>query len=274
MQPESPPASPILQALQTLAPRAKAGKTAALKPAGHFCAEGRLALDAVGVTVRNVGTLDRPVTSESAAALHAASAPARHGRREATLLDKRVRDTGEIDAGALSLEWAAGALPSLQAEVAQALGVPCLEARLHNLLVYGPGQFFKPHQDTEKHPGMIATLVLVWPSAHIGGELRVCHRDTEVHFASQHLRASAIRWFAFYADCRHEVAPVSEGWRIVLTFDLVLPPSLRARARRCIRPCSTRCARTSIPRTESRACSPGCCCSTMNTPSAGCAGGC
>ena len=223
MQPESPPASPILQALQTLARPAKDGKTAAPEPAGRFCAEGRLALDAVAVTVRDVGTLDRPVTSESAAALHAASAPARHGRREATLLDKRVRDTGEIDAGALSLEWAAGALPSLQAEVAQALGVAGLEARLHNLLVYGPGQFFKPHQDTEKHPGMIATLVLVWPSAHIGGELRVRHRDTEVHFASQHLRADAIRWFAFFADCRHEVLPVSEGWRIVLTFDLVLP---------------------------------------------------
>jgi hypothetical protein len=223
MKPDSLPDSPILRALPTLRRRAKAGKNAALESAGNFCAEGRLALDAVAVTVRNVGVLDRPVTSESAAALHAASAPARHGRREATLLDKRVRDTGEIDAGALSLEWAAGALPSLQAEVAQALGVLGLEARLHNMLVYGPGQFFKPHQDTEKHPGMIATLVLVWPSAHIGGELRVCHRDSEVRFASQHLQASAIRWFAFYADCRHEVTPVSEGWRIVLTFDLVLP---------------------------------------------------
>jgi len=223
MQPESPPASPILQALPTPGRRAKAGKNAAHESAGHFCAEGRLALDAVAVTVRNVGPLDRPVSPESAAALHAASAPARHGRREATLLDKRVRDTGEIDASALLLEWAAGALPSLQAEVAQALGVVGLEARLHNLLVYGPGQFFKPHQDTETHSGMVATLVLVWPSAHIGGELRVCHRDTEVHFASQHLQATAIRWFAFYADCRHEVAPVSEGWRIVLTFDLVLP---------------------------------------------------
>jgi len=223
MEPKSPPASPILRALPTLARRAKGGKNTARESDGHFCAEGRLTLDAVAVTVHNVGMLDRPVSPESSAALHAASAPARHGRREATLLDKRVRDTGEIDASALSLEWAAGALPSLQAEVAQALGVVGLEARLHNLLVYGPGQFFKPHQDTEKHPGMIATLVLVWPSAHIGGELRVTHRDTEVRFASQHLQASAIRWFAFYADCRHEVAPVSEGWRIVLTFDLVLP---------------------------------------------------
>lgn len=223
MQSESPTPSPILQALPTLGQRAKAGKKATLKSAGHFCAEGRLPLDAVAVKVRKVGTLDHPVTAQSAAALHKASIPARHGRREATLLDKRVRDTGEIDASALSLEWAAGVLPSLQAEVAQALGVVALEARLHNLLVYGPGQFFKPHQDTEKHPGMVATLVLVWPSAHIGGELRVCHRDTEARFASQHLQANAIRWFAFYADCRHEVEPVSDGWRIVLTFDLVLP---------------------------------------------------
>lgn len=218
MPPESP--SPILQALPR---RAKAGKATAVEPAGHFCAEGRLALEAVAVTVPHVGALDQPVTPESAAALHAASTPARHGLREATLLDKRVRDTGEIGADELSLQWSEGALPSLQAEVAQALGMQRLEARLHNLLVYGPGQFFKPHQDTEKHPGMVATLVLVWPSAHIGGELRVCHRDTEVRFPSQHLRADAIRWFAFYADCRHEVVPVTEGWRIVLTFDLVLP---------------------------------------------------
>jgi hypothetical protein len=223
MEPESKPTSLILQALQTLVHQPRTGKTVALEPGSNFCAQGQLALDAVAVTVRNVGTLDRPVSPESAAVLHAASAPARHGLREATLLDKRVRDTGEIDASTLALEWAANALPSLQAEVAQALGVLHLEARLHNLLVYGPGQFFKPHQDTEKHPGMIATLVLVWPSAHIGGELRVSHRDTQVHFASQHLQASAIRWFAFYADCQHEVAPVSEGWRIVLTFDLVLP---------------------------------------------------
>jgi hypothetical protein len=220
MQPESPTASPILQALPR---QGKVGKAATAEPARRFCAEGRLALDALAVSVHDVGSLDQPVRPEAAAALHSASAPACHGLREATLLDKRVRDTGEIGAGALSLQWAEAALASLQAEVAQGLGVPRLEARLHNLLVYGPGQFFKPHQDTEKHPGMVATLVLVWPSAHIGGELRVCHRDTEVRFPSQHLRAGAIRWFAFYADCRHEVEPVVEGWRIVLTFDLVLP---------------------------------------------------
>jgi hypothetical protein len=105
-----------------------------------------------------------------------------------------------------------------------------VEARLHKLLVYGPGQFFKPHQDTEKHPGMVATLVLVWPCAHIGGELQVWQGDSVQLFSSQHLKAQALRWCAFYADCRHEVRPVAEGWRVVLTFDLMLPTHKAASA--------------------------------------------
>lgn len=216
--------SPILQALQCLPQRVSSDQTAATSLSSSFCAEGRLALDALAVEVHGLGQLSHPVASEVAQALHVASTPARYGHREATLLDTEVRDTGEIGAEALTLHWTTSALPALQAEVAQALGLHRLEVRLHNLLVYGPGQFFKPHQDTEKHAGMVATLVLVLPSAHIGGELRVWHGNKEAGFASQHLQADAIRWFAFYADCRHEILPVTEGWRIVLNFDLVVPP--------------------------------------------------
>lgn len=158
-----------------------------------------------------------------AQALHAACSPALHGRGEQTLLDTQVRDTGEIAPDALTLHWADGALQRLQADVARALGLPEVRARLHNLLVYGPGQFFKPHQDTEKYPGMVATLVLVWPSAHIGGTLRVVHGKQQGSLQSQHLQAGSLRWFAFYADCQHEVLPVQEGWRVVLSFDLVVP---------------------------------------------------
>lgn len=223
MTDSSPAASPILEALATLS-RAPARKAKAKTvDDARFTAEGRLALDALALQVSGVGELGHPVDAPTAAALHAASTPARHGLREATLLDKRVRDTGEIGIDALTLRWREGALPALLAEVARGLGLPALDAHPHNLLVYGPGQFFKPHQDTEKHHGMVGTLVLVWPSAHIGGELRVRLRDETASFASQHLQADTLRWFAFYADCQHEVQPVSEGWRIVLTFDLVVP---------------------------------------------------
>ena len=138
-----------------------------------------------------------------------------------------MRDTGEIAPAALALHWAEGALQGLLADVALALGLDEVQAHLHNLLIYGPGQFFKPHQDTEKHPGMVATLVLVWPSAHIGGALRVVHGADEGRLQSQHLQVDSLRWCAFYADCQHEVLPVQEGWRVVLSFDLVVPARMR-----------------------------------------------
>jgi hypothetical protein len=218
------PLSPILCALQSaLGQPSERLRSKAERREDAFWAEGHLPIDGLTVSLGQLGPLANPLPPATARALLSASAPARHGQREKTLLDKRVRDTGELRADSLALHWAVGVRGAMQAEAASALGLPQIEARLHNLLVYGPGQLFKPHQDTEKHPGMVGTLVLVWPSPHIGGELVMRHGSEQAHFASQHLNAKTIRWCAFYADCRHEVQPVDDGWRVVLTFDLVLP---------------------------------------------------
>ena len=48
-----------------------------------------------------------------------------------------------------------------------------LRAEPHSMLVYGKGQFFLPHQDSEKDDAMVGTLVVSLPSAHTGGELVV-----------------------------------------------------------------------------------------------------
>jgi hypothetical protein len=189
----------------------------------RFWAEGRLPAGHLSIEVEGLGPLPQPLPPTQAQALYDLSEPAQFGLRDQTLLDPSVRHTGEISADLLNLDWQPGAFAALKQSVAQALGVEQLDAWLHNLLIYGPGQFFKPHQDTEKHPGMVATLVLVWPSPHIGGTLRVELGQQETVLSSQHLQAQDIRWFAFYADCRHEVLPVQEGWRVALTFDLVLP---------------------------------------------------
>lgn len=220
--------SPMLQALLDLPVHAAkvTGRNRQIATSA-FQTQGQLPLDALTVHVEGMGALPQPLNSAQVQALHALTAPAPFGLREATLHDTRVRDTGEIDAQALTLTWADGALAALQAEVAQALGLAALELRPHKLLAYGPGQFFKPHQDTEKHAGMVGTLTLVWPSAHIGGGLAIEHGDEKRSFASQHLQAGALRWCAFYADCRHEVLTVEEGWRVVLTFDLVVPAAAR-----------------------------------------------
>lgn len=226
---------PILERLQALQGPAdmsghQASEQARTGLAAGFAVQGRLPAAALRVHVQGLGRLDAPLCGDDASRLQRASRPARFGKGEQTLLDPEVRHTGEIGADALTLEWTEAAQSALLREVAAALGSGPLEARPHSLLVYGPGQFFKPHQDTEKHEGMVGTLVLAWPSAHIGGQLWVRHRNEEFAFASQQLGGSELRWCAFYADCRHEVLPVEEGWRVALTFDLVVAEEATAGA--------------------------------------------
>jgi hypothetical protein len=48
--------------------------------------------------------------------------------------------------------------------------------------VYAPGQFFVPHQDSEKEDGMIATLVVTLPSNFSGGAIVVKHHEEKVAF--------------------------------------------------------------------------------------------
>ena len=46
----------------------------------------------------------------------------------------------------------------------------------YKLLVYDQGSHFVSHRDTEKAPGMFATLIIALPSLHAGGELLVRHK--------------------------------------------------------------------------------------------------
>jgi hypothetical protein len=220
---------PILQSLLKLGdPMGRPQSKANNSKGASFFAEGRFAARDLGVRVNGHGLLDQPLTAAQAQQLHDLSRPSQFGHRERTLLDRKVRHSGEIDADDLELAPDGPAWTRLLKQVSQELGSGPLEAWVHKLLIYGPGQFFKPHQDTEKREGMVGTLVLIWPCAHIGGALRVQHADQTTTFASQQLQSDDIRWCAFYADCRHEVLPVEEGWRVALTYDLVVPKVVRS----------------------------------------------
>ncbi len=195
----------------------------------HFAAHGQTGSKGLALEVADFGLVSVPLPGEQAEQLGAMATPARFGKREQTLLDASVRDCGEFTADRLRLQWDESERESLLREVASMLGIERLDARLHSLLVYGPEQFFKDHQDTEKTAGMVGTLVLIWPSAHLGGALRIVHGDQSLDFVSQTLgQGSTLRWCAFYADCRHSISAVSEGWRVALTFDLLVPADLEA----------------------------------------------
>lgn len=185
----------------------------------HTVSPANLRLD-----VKGVGRIRLPLTATQALELRAVARPARHGFKDQTRLDRRVRDTWEVPRSRISIDgrtWNRTILPQLDA-IRRDLGLPDrsrLKAELHNMLVYEPGQFFVTHQDSEKTDSMIGTLVVILPSAFTGGDMVIRHHDEKVTFRASRRKLAFI---AFYADCHHEVRPIMRGYRSVLTYNLIL----------------------------------------------------
>ena len=148
--------------------------------------------------------------------------PARFGRGEQTLTDPDVRDTWEIPKHLVRAEWNDATLKLILATVKEELGLPNtaeLTAGIHSLLVYEQNQHFLAHQDSEKDDSMVGTLVVTLPSSYTGGELVVRHNEEQKAYRGSR---TALSFVAFYADCRHEVLKVKSGYRITLTYNLLL----------------------------------------------------
>lgn len=201
---------------------------AALLSAGtsavSFSAKRATKPDDLRLEVRGVGPVEVPVSAGQAQQLCELARPARFGRREQTLLDPKVRDTFEVPKSRVKIDkrqWDRTLGPVL-AGLAGDLGLPrgCwLEAEFHTMLVYGPGQFFAPHQDSEKSDAMVGTLVVMLPGEARGGVLQIEHGGTSVSYRSS---KTSLTFVGFYADCRHQVKPVTSGYRVVLTYNLLL----------------------------------------------------
>ncbi|NEV63325.1 2OG-Fe(II) oxygenase [Thiorhodococcus minor] len=191
---------------------------------GAFYATGTLDIHLPRLEVAGVGRIALPLLPVQAEQLIALADPAPYGRGSETLLDTSVRRTWQLDAARVSIggrRWEQ-ALREIVTRVTRDLGVAgAVEAQLYKLLVYDTGSFFITHRDTEKAPGMFATLVVVLPCDFSGGELMVRHRDAEVRLDLQRDEPSEVAYAAFYADCRHEVLPVASGYRLALTYNLV-----------------------------------------------------
>jgi hypothetical protein len=87
----------------------------------------------------------------------------------------------------------------------------------------GKGSFFKPHVDTPRSEKMFGSLVIVFPTPHDGGALFLRHQGHEWIFDSAPLATvdqPTIGYVAFFSDIEHEVAPVTSGHRITLTYNL------------------------------------------------------
>ncbi len=187
-----------------------------------FSVELTARTDDLNLEVEGFGHVRFPVTPAKARKLLGLGRPARFGRGEQTLTDPDVRDTWEIPKHLVRAEWNDAALKDVLATVKEELGLPNaaeLTADLHSLLVYEQNQHFLAHQDSEKDDSMVGTLVIILPSGYAGGELMVGHNEEWKAYRGS---KTALSLVAFYADCRHEVLKVTSGYRITLTYNLLL----------------------------------------------------
>jgi predicted 2-oxoglutarate/Fe(II)-dependent dioxygenase YbiX len=178
--------------------------------------------DDLSLEVEGFGRVAFPVTPAKARKLIGLGQQARFGRGEQTLTDSDVRDTWEIPKHLVRAQWDDAMLKVVLATMKEELGLPngsVLTADLHSLLVYEPSQFFLAHQDSEKDDSMVGTLVVTLPSNYAGGELMVGHNE---EWKSYRGSKTVLSLVAFYADCQHEVLKVKSGYRITLTYNLLL----------------------------------------------------
>ena len=213
-----PPAQDINSVLPAL--------LAKLERPGDFCGSGAVELPVVRISVDGVGTLGLPIRESQCKAIGRVATPAPYGRGPDTIIDAKGRRCGQVPAENVQVDdprWVR-TLDRIVAHAAAALGVDGnVRADLYKLLVYEPGDFFTEHRDTEKAPGMFATLVVVLPSDHAGGELVVRHDGREATLDLAEGDLGVARWAAFYADCQHELRPVRSGYRVALVYNLVRP---------------------------------------------------
>ena len=191
---------------------------------GDFYAAGVSALFLPRLEVNGVGPIALPLLPAQAGQLIAVAERAPYGRAGETLVDTDVRRTWQIGAERVRIEgqnWAR-TLAAIVAQAAAGLGVTeTVAPELYKLLVYDQGSFFVSHRDTEKAPGMFATLIIALPSLHAGGELLVRHKGREVRLDLRCQDPSEAAFAAFYADCVHEVLPVTSGCRLALVYNLL-----------------------------------------------------
>ncbi|KZV75575.1 hypothetical protein PENSPDRAFT_72660 [Peniophora sp. CONT] len=175
--------------------------------------------------IDGLGIIGLPLSAAEAERLRVRCNPAAFGKGERTVIDTSVRDTYELDGVHVQFGnplWD-GWLGEAMSNACEQLGVKGKQVRheLYKLLLYETGSHFHMHQDTEKSPGMFATVVIVLPSYHEGGSVHVKHGRQEKTLDSSGQGIATTSVLAWYTDVHHEVKPVTKGFRLALAFNLM-----------------------------------------------------
>ncbi len=197
-----------------------------IKGGGSFVSHHVAAFQFPGLKVDKVGEISYPINEAQAKSLIKTARKAPFGKGSKTIVDANVRSAWEIDAVDLEFNgdgWSRFLNKALDA-IKPDLGIEDYDitASLYKMLIYGEGDFFLPHKDSEKEKGMFGTLIIALPSRHSGGELLIRFDGKEecVDFAGD-AGNFKLPYAAFYADCEHEIKPITSGYRVCLVYNLV-----------------------------------------------------
>src|SRR5690625_3280895 len=200
-----------------------------LKGSGKFASVQTADFIMPGLQVNPIGEIGFPLNEEQAKELLAIASKAPFGLGTETVYDDKVRRVKELDPKEFSINNPAWtkfidkAVKQIKSDLG--LGGHVISAHLFKLLIYKTGDFFLPHKDTEKEKGMFGTMVVGLPSHYSGGELVISFEGEKVvSDFSNNKSKYGLNYTAFYADCDHEVKPLTEGYRICLVYNLVQAP--------------------------------------------------
>ena len=205
---------------------------------------------APGLFIKGIGDIPLPLleNNEITKSVIAICKQAPFGKGLMTVLDTNVRRAWELDPSQFYFEnpsWNSGLERLLHRVTCNLIGCAKNEdeeeeqnkehlghshtsnssTRCHayKLLVYEVGGHFLYHRDTEKEPGMFATMVVQLPSKCVGGSLIVRHKEsTHNHdFGQSSGKAPYMAHFAaHYADLEHKVEEVTSGVRVAVVYNI------------------------------------------------------
>lgn len=197
-----------------------------IKGGGTFFSSGTQPFIFPGLEIRGMDEIAFPLNALQIKEIIKKAHKAPFGKGAETILDTNVRSAWEIDANEISFNnptWETF-IQQIIGEIKPDLGIEKHEisANLYKLLIYEEGDFFLAHKDSEKEKGMFGTLIVGLPSKHTGGilSIRFDGHEENVDFSDTTSQYN-IPYTAFYADCEHEIKPITSGYRVCLVYNLV-----------------------------------------------------
>ena len=193
---------------------------------GNFVSHEVLDFSFPGLEIIGLDELAFPLNSIQIKEIIKMAHKAPFGKGSQTVIDPNVRSAWEIDADQIvfnNKSWS-NTIKHILEEIKPQLGIDnqSISANLYKMLIYEEGDFFLAHKDSEKEKGMFGTLIIGLPAKHTGGELMVRFdgREEIIDF-SETASKSKMPYVAFYADCEHEIKPITSGYRVCLVYNLV-----------------------------------------------------